>query len=129
MDKPVVFFKRREKKYLINKEEYIKILDSAKEYLKTDKYSESTINNIYLDTDDYLLTRRSIEKPDYKEKLRVRGYQDIQNDSKVFLEVKKKCEGIGYKKRVHIRLNELNKKIFLFCFSVYFMYFVLTFWF
>ena len=36
---------------------------------------KTTVRNIYYDTDTYLLVRRSIEKPVYKEKLRIRSYE------------------------------------------------------
>ncbi len=111
MSNLVVNFKRQENKYLINKNIYDRIIQLGCDFIEKDNYSETVINNVYLDTDDYLLTRRSIEKPKYKEKLRVRGYQSVDNDSKVFLEVKKKCEGVGYKKRLTIKLDELNRRL------------------
>ncbi len=111
MGKSIVNFRRREKKYLITKSIYGKLISSIGEYIEKDKFGDTIINNIYLDTDDYLMTRRSIEKPDYKEKLRVRGYQDLDSNSKVFLEVKKKYDGMGYKKRIKLELGDLNRRI------------------
>ena len=64
-------FKRYEIKYMITLEQKAKILEAMKPYMKLDKYGRTTIRNIYYDTDTYLLIRRSIEKPTYKEKLRI----------------------------------------------------------
>ena len=59
-----------------------------------DKYARSLINNIYYDTPDFLLIRRSIAKPVYKEKLRVRSYGVPGKDDKVFVEIKKKYKKV-----------------------------------
>ena len=69
-------------------------------YMKKDAYGEYTICNIYYDTDDYRLIRASLEKPVYKEKLRVRSYGVPQEDGKVFVELKKKFDGVVYKRRI-----------------------------
>ena len=68
--------------------------------MKLDKYGRTTIRNIYFDTDNYRLIRRSIEKPTYKEKIRIRSYAQASADSTVFVELKKKYEKVVYKRRV-----------------------------
>ena len=83
-------FKRYELKYLITEEQYSKLRELMKEYMQGDKYGKSTICNLYYDTPDYLLIRRSREKPVFKEKLRVRSYKTASPDSIVFVELKKK---------------------------------------
>ena len=93
-------FKRYELKYLITLEQKEKIIDAMKDYMALDKYGKSSIRNLYFDTDDYRLIRRSIEKPIYKEKLRIRSYGKASADSTVFVELKKKYDGIVYKRRV-----------------------------
>ena len=67
--------------------------------MKGDEYGRSTICNLYYDTPDYLLIRRSIEKPVYKEKLRIRSYSKASSDSTVFVELKKKYNHVVYKRR------------------------------
>ena len=67
-------FKRYELKYMLTLEQKAKVLATMEPYMKLDKYGRTTIRNIYYDTDTYLLIRRSIEKPAYKEKLRIRSY-------------------------------------------------------
>ena len=93
-------FKRFEIKYIITEDQCEKLKALFTPYMKGDEYGNSTIKNIYFDTPSYLLIRNSIDKPIYKEKLRLRGYGDISPDSPVFLEVKKKYKGVVYKRRL-----------------------------
>ena len=74
--------------------------------MEMDEYGEHTICNIYFDTPDYDLIRKSIEHPIYKEKLRLRSYGVPKGpDSKVFVEIKKKYDGVVYKRRIQLPLN------------------------
>jgi len=66
-----------------------------------------TVKNIYFDNDDDLLIRRSIDKPYYKEKLRLRGYDNFEDDG-LFFEIKKKCNKIVYKRRVKLQFEQLE---------------------
>lgn len=99
-------FQRVEKKYLLSEETYLKILDGLASYMNVDEYGLHTICNIYYDTEQYHLIRNSIEKPPYKEKLRLRSYGIPTDSSKVFLEIKKKYKGIVYKRRVSMTYKE-----------------------
>lgn len=67
-------FKRYELKYLLTLEQKALIQAAMAPYMKPDPYGRTTIRNLYYDTDAYLLIRRSLEKPVYKEKLRIRSY-------------------------------------------------------
>lgn len=99
-------FKRYELKYLITKEQKEMLQQVFQQYMKADEYGKSTICNIYFDTPDSLLIRRSLEKPVYKEKLRVRSYGTATGDSTVFVELKKKYKSVVYKRRVSVREHE-----------------------
>lgn len=99
-------FKRVEKKYLLSEDLYQKLFEKINNYITVDTYDFSTICNIYFDTDDYLLVNRSIEKPIYKEKVRLRSYGVPKKNSKVFLEIKKKYKGVVGKRRVSVPLKE-----------------------
>ena len=96
-------FKRYELKYMLTLEQKEKILEAMSPYMELDKYGRTTIRNIYFDTDNYRLIRRSIEKPAYKEKLRIRSYSQATADSTVFVELKKKYEKVVYKRRLPMR--------------------------
>ena len=52
------------------------------------------------------MIRRSIEKPAYKEKLRIRSYRRADSDSMVFVELKKKYKSIVYKRRISLPEHE-----------------------
>ncbi len=99
-------FKRYELKYLITTEQKDIILDAIKPYMAIDKYGRTTIRNLYFDTDDYRLIRHSIEKPSYKEKLRIRSYSQANESSTVFVELKKKYNHVVYKRRVSLPEEE-----------------------
>ncbi len=92
-------FERTEKKYIITVKQRRQLLEKIREYVKADEYGESTVCSLYFDTDDYRLIRSSLEKPVYKEKLRLRSYFTPKQDSNVFLELKKKYNGVVYKRR------------------------------
>ena len=103
-------FNRVEKKDVISEEEYDKFYEEIKEYMDTDKYCKDgqfySINNIYYDTETDALIRASIEKPVYKEKLRLRSYGVPTLDKKVFLEIKKKYKGVVNKRRTKLLLQQ-----------------------
>ncbi len=99
-------FKRKEKKYLLTTQQYQTLLPQLQEDMTVDEHGLHTICNLYFDTDRYELIRHSIEKPTYKEKLRLRSYGVPKPDDKVFLELKKKLKGIVYKRRVSLTLEE-----------------------
>lgn len=95
-------FKRYEIKYLLDRKQKEKIWRAMEPFMALDGYGRSTIRNIYYDTDTYRLVRKSLEKPVYKEKLRVRSYKAAGADDEVFVELKKKYDGIVYKRRIAI---------------------------
>ena len=102
-------FKRYELKYMLTTEQKERVLAAMKSYMKLDQYGRTTIRNLYFDTDTYLLVRRSIEKPTYKEKLRIRSYKKADADSIVFVELKKKCKHVVYKRRISLPEAEAVK--------------------
>lgn len=104
-------FNRVEQKYLLDEEQYSNLTDIINEYMDHDKYYQTTICNIYFDTDDYELIRTSIEKPIYKEKLRLRCYNTPTIDSDVFFEIKKKYNKVVNKRRIKLSLNDFYKYI------------------
>ena len=102
-------FERIEKKFWMNAEQYQALLPLFDEKMTRDRFGETTICNIYYDTPDYTLIRRSIERPLFKEKLRLRSYGIPGNDDMVFAEIKRKLNGIGYKRRISVPFGEAKK--------------------
>ena len=100
-------FRRVEKKYLLTKEQKDLLFDKIWPYIEKDKYFESTICNIYFDNENNDLIISSIDKPVFKEKLRLRSYTNsLDMNSKVFLEIKRKYKGIVGKRRVSLKLKD-----------------------
>lgn len=100
--------KRREKKYLLNKEQYQSLINEISNKIVEDKYGLQTIRNIYFDNDYYQVIRTSLEKPKFKEKLRLRCYGLPDDQSDVFLEIKKKYKKVVYKRRLNLKLIDFE---------------------
>lgn len=103
-------FNRFESKFLLDKATYTDIQNKLLDYMELDEYNKTneyyTISNIYYDTKDNELIRTSLEKPKYKEKLRLRAYGIPKPDQKVYLEIKKKVCGLVNKRRTTLKLDE-----------------------
>ena len=92
-------FKRYEMKYMMTRRQKKAVLEAMLPYMKLDEFGHTTIRNVYFDTDNYILVRRSIEKPVYKEKFRIRSYKQAGAQDQVFIELKKKYDDVVYKRR------------------------------
>ena len=101
-------FERFEEKYLLSTPQYQAIMAGLRGRMQPDIFGRSTVSSIYYDTPDYRLIRTSLDKPDYKEKLRVRVYGTPTAESKAFVELKKKVDGIVYKRRVEMSIAQAN---------------------
>ncbi len=103
-------FNRYEKKFMMTSDVYTQVQKVLGEYMELDEYNKAhsyyTISNIYFDTSDNQLIRTSLSKPKYKEKLRLRAYGVPSLDDKVYLEIKKKVNGLVNKRRTKLTLNE-----------------------
>lgn len=100
-------FERKEVKFFLTPQQREALTPALLEHLAVDEYGQHTISNLFFDTDTYEITRTSIEKPIYKEKLRVRAYGTPDPESgTVFIELKKKFRGIVYKRRIVLTVPE-----------------------
>jgi SPX domain protein involved in polyphosphate accumulation len=104
-----LIFKRYEIKYMITKPQAELIKQAMKEHMIADEHGRSTILSLYFDTPDYRLIRRSLERPVYKEKLRLRSYGLAGEDTQVFVELKKKYESVVYKRRIGMTKHEADE--------------------
>lgn len=102
-------FQRYEKKFLLTPEQHRDILPLLAEQVEQDRYGEYTICSLYYDTDTFDLIRASVQKPPYKEKFRLRSYGVPGETDKVFGEIKKKFDGVVYKRRVAATLDEMER--------------------
>ena len=96
-------FQRHEIKFMVDSRQRALLEQAFHSRMAPDPHGESTICNIYYDTPDYRLIRRSLEGPVYKEKLRMRSYGTVTPDDEVFLELKKKYDGVVYKRRIALK--------------------------
>lgn len=92
-------FKRYEKKYMLTPNQLTQMMEGMRDHMRADEFGRYTICNIYYDTDDFQLIRTSLEKPVYKEKLRMRSYGVPGSQDEVFVELKKKFDSVVYKRR------------------------------
>lgn len=106
---PIVVMKRYEMKYLLSPEQTEYFKKSVENYMKIDKFGLTSIASLYYDTPDYRLIRTSLEKPPFKEKIRLRSYGIATEESPVFLELKRKAYGIVYKRRVQSTIPLVQK--------------------
>lgn len=99
-------FERTEKKYRLTAAQYEAVLEGMLQHMRVDAYGETTICSIYYDDETDRLIRTSIERPVYKEKLRLRAYGIPDKDSTVYAELKKKFKGVVYKRRAGMKLSD-----------------------
>ncbi|MCR5490982.1 MAG: polyphosphate polymerase domain-containing protein [Bacilli bacterium] len=99
---------RKEIKYCMTAEQYAAFLKRIEGHMFLDEYGTTSIASIYYDTNTDLLIRRSIEKPAFKEKIRLRSYGLSKPGGKCYLELKRKAQGIVYKRRIGITEDQAN---------------------
>ena len=92
----------------MNQKQYELFLKKINDYVEEDKYFKYKICSIYFDTNNYDLIRNSLEKPIYKEKDRIRSYGKVENEDKIFFEIKKKYKGITNKRRITLTYENLK---------------------
>ena len=92
-------FSRKEMKYFVPSDRFEDFKNEIARHMKADKYGEYAACNVYYDTDVFNLIRMSLDRPMYKEKLRMRSYGVPGPDTDVFIEIKKKYDGMVYKRR------------------------------
>lgn len=105
-------FQRYEMKYLIGESKYRLLKERLQDKMQVDEYGKVTICNIYFDTPEHKLVKTSLEKPVYKEKLRLRSYGTPVEGDRVYVELKKKYKGIVYKRRETLELFEAEQYLY-----------------
>lgn len=100
-------FARVETKYLLTLSQADQIEESLiREGFERLSFGSPTVQSLYYDTADYALIRASLERPSYKEKLRLRAYGEAGHITNTFLEIKKKYRGVVYKRRTAMGLTQ-----------------------
>ncbi len=105
---PQLVFKRQELKYRLTSGQRRRLEAVMSRHMVPDKHGPTTVRNVYYDTPSHLLIRRSMEHPLYKEKIRLRSYGDASVSTPVFVELKKKMDGVVYKRRTVLPLGDAD---------------------
>ena len=106
---PIEVMKRTEVKYLLDPAKTRYIMDAIAGHMEPDRFGLTQIASLYYDTPDRRLIAESIQKPVFKEKIRVRSYGPATDSSPVFLEIKRKCKGEVYKRRISTDLTGVER--------------------
>lgn len=104
-------FNRFEEKFRIKARQKEELLRYLLKYCAYDPYCTGKtcyhICNLYFDTPDGEVLRKSVEGPRFKEKLRLRTYRmPVGDEDPVFLEIKRKWNGRVNKRRVRISYGD-----------------------
>ncbi|MDY6368163.1 MAG: VTC domain-containing protein, partial [Clostridia bacterium] len=105
----IMTMSRYEIKYILNKTQAENFTQMIKNRMEVDEYGLTSIASLYYDTPDSRLIRKSIEKPEYKEKIRLRSYGLAKENSPLFLELKRKADGIVYKRRAEMNQKKVDE--------------------
>ncbi|MBQ7474939.1 MAG: polyphosphate polymerase domain-containing protein [Clostridia bacterium] len=105
----ITVMQRVEMKYLLGPEQTDFLRERLKGHMEADQYGKTSIASLYYDTPTFRLIRTSVEKPEFKEKIRLRSYGLATEESPVFLELKRKAYGTVYKRRVETTIPLVRK--------------------
>lgn len=108
-----MIFERTEKKYIFDEDKAVRFMELAAPHIMPDIFPSGTNCTLYFDTPDWKVIRRSMEGPVYKEKLRLRTYcEEPDDETPVYLELKKKYKGVVYKRRTAMTNAQANSFIY-----------------
>ncbi|MBO4830975.1 MAG: polyphosphate polymerase domain-containing protein [Oscillospiraceae bacterium] len=105
----ITVMKRYEMKYLLDSSQTDYLRRRLEGHMQIDEYGLTSIASLYYDTPDFRLIRASLEKPKFKEKIRLRSYGLASETSPVFLELKRKYDGVVYKRRVQSTIPQVER--------------------
>ncbi len=105
----IAVMKRYEMKYILSKEQTEYLVEALSGHMEVDQYGLSSIASLYYDTPNYRLIRESLDKPEFKEKIRLRSYGIHKAGKPLYLELKRKAYGIVYKRRIETNQNDVNE--------------------
>ena len=106
---PIEIFSRREQKYLITQWQYLQLVENILPYMRPDKYGVEgrySVTSLYFDNDDQDIYFETKNKLKYRQKLRLRVYDDTDRNGTAFFEVKQKHNKVVNKRRLVMPLSE-----------------------
>ncbi len=103
-------FNRYELKFILDKSMAQEMIQALKGHVMLDQYGDGEgfyrIINLYYDTEDHLFFHETVNRQEFRQKLRLRAYNKVSIDTPVFLEIKKKYDGVVYKRRTMLTLQD-----------------------
>lgn len=111
----IEIFRRREQKYLITTKQYEELVDRISPYMRPDKFGNNgkyTVTSLYFESNDWKIYYETKNKLKYRQKLRLRVYDDAALDSTAFFEVKQKHKKVVNKRRMRLPLSEAYRYIY-----------------
>lgn len=102
-------FTRREQKYLITIDQYNLLLEHIMPYMQPDPFGidgKYTVSSLYFDSKNHNIYFETKNKLDFRQKLRLRIYDNTELDSLSFFEVKQKHNNVVNKRRMSLPLHE-----------------------
>ena len=101
----IEIFQRKEQKYLITMSQYERLIGYLKPYMRPDRYG---INGRYTVSSLYFETKNKLR---FRQKLRLRVYDDTHLQSTAFFEVKQKFKKVVNKRRTLLPLYQAYQYI------------------
>lgn len=105
----IEIFRRREQKYVITKEQYNELVLQMSPYMRTDRYGvdgKYAVTSLYFESPDNTIYYETKNKLKFRQKLRLRVYDDTAVDENAFFEVKQKYKKVVNKRRMVLPLSE-----------------------
>ncbi|MCM3740373.1 polyphosphate polymerase domain-containing protein [Oceanobacillus luteolus] len=110
----IEIFRRKEQKYLITMNQYESLIEKIYPFMRPDKFGEDgkyTVTSLYFESTDKKIYYETKNKLMYRQKLRLRVYNDANLDSTAFFEVKQKHKKVVNKRRMLLPLSEAYRYI------------------
>ena len=105
----IEIFRRREQKYLITREQYEELVLQMSPYMRPDTFGidgKYTVTSLYFESPDNKIYYETKNKLKFRQKLRLRVYNEADIDSIAFFEVKQKHKKVVNKRRMRLSVTE-----------------------
>lgn len=105
----IEIFTRREQKYLITMDQYHALIERMSPYMRPDKYGvdgQYSITSLYFESPVHTIYYETKNKLKFRQKLRLRVYDDTDLNGTAFFEVKQKYKKVVNKRRMLLPLAE-----------------------
>ncbi|RKQ32548.1 polyphosphate polymerase domain-containing protein [Oceanobacillus halophilus] len=105
----IEIFRRKEQKYLITTEQYRELIYQLSPFMRPDKFGVDgryTVTSLYFESPDRKIYYETKNKLRFRQKLRLRVYNDTDREGTAFFEIKQKHKKVVNKRRMLLPLSE-----------------------